>query len=105
MKELVDKNKFADSLIHCHGLGRKSLQLVLECLEEQELEIIPSNGEWIKVFVQHEFFPSKRVISGFECSECGYGIDWTKVVKNYCPNCGSKNQVNEEIHKYEGEVE
>ena len=105
MKELINKQKFLNSLISCNGLGRKSLELVLKCLEEQELEITPNKGERIKDFVQHEFIPSKRVISGFECSECGYGIEWTEVVKNYCPNCGSKNQGNEKIHIYEGVIE
>lgn len=105
MKELINKNKFMDSLISCHGLGRKSLELVLKCLEEQELETIPSGGEWIKVFVQHEFFPNKDVLVGFECSECGCGINWTDGIKNYCPNCGSKNKVNEGIYRYEGEIE
>lgn len=102
MKELVDKNKFRDSLIHCHGLGRKSLELVLKCLNEQEIEEVQT-GEWIKCFAEHEFMPSKRVLIGYECSECGHYIRNCVTIDNYCGNCGSKNEIVKHVHEFKGE--
>lgn len=39
------------------------------------------SGKWI----------AKERGHGWDCSECGYEL-WTYGSRNYCPNCGSKNE-------------
>lgn len=75
-REFIDKEEFKKSLIHCKGLGRHSLEAVLEHLEKQ-----PAADP-----VEHGFWDANH-----ECSVCGYwNRNFYDLESNYCPRCGAK---------------
>ena len=47
MGDLISKEKLLESLIHCNGLGRRSLEAVMETIKEQPTIELPVRGEWV----------------------------------------------------------
>ena len=84
MSDLISRSALLESLMHCDALGRKSLDAVLQTINEQPTADAVVHGEWIK----------DRWI--YICSECkeGFGSELKYVqggheLPNFCPNCGS----------------
>lgn len=62
----------------------------------EDIEKIPAadvielrHGEWMPVVIQEDYF-EPPYIDTCKCSICGYEIDVSETVYNYCPNCGAQ---------------
>ena len=47
------------------------------------------HGEWIPIVIQENYF-DPPYCDTCKCSICGYEIDVSETIYNYCPNCGAK---------------
>lgn len=47
------------------------------------------HGEWIPIVIQESYY-DPPYCDTCKCSLCGYEIDVSETVYNYCPNCGAK---------------
>ena len=78
MSDLISKEKLLESLIYCKGLGRRSLEAVMETIKEQPTVELPVRGRWIR---QDETYTK------FMCSNCGTFNHPSTY--DFCPNCGA----------------
>lgn len=56
------------------------------CMAVKALEQEPKKGHWYR--------QTNDYVDYYECSKCGMAMGLYDV-KNYCPNCGSRNEVEE----------
>lgn len=75
MGRLIDADAFAESLIHCDGLGRKSLEAVLNTLNEQPTAY---NTEKLVAELEELSFETEIVIPGSD------GYDDTEIREIIC---------------------
>ena len=47
------------------------------------------HGEWIPIVIQESYF-DPPYCDTCKCSICGYEIDVSETIYNYCPNCGAR---------------
>lgn len=84
MSDLISRSALLESLMHCDGLGRKSLDTVLQRINEQPtaevVEVV--HGEWIRQNKEKIWGKSTEIV----CSICGKK-SWLEY--DFCPNCGA----------------
>ena len=67
-------------------IGHKYSEILSERVKNCPLKEVPS-GEWYR--------QANDYVDYYECSNCGMAMGIYDV-KNYCPNCGSRNVVEEQ---------
>ena len=67
--------------MHCDGLGRKSLDTVLQTINEQPTVDAGAvvHGEWLEFDIDYGGIPTV----GYQCSECGQSNGF---IADFCPN-------------------
>lgn len=86
MGDLIRKSELFESLIHCNGLGRKSLESVINTINEQQTFEETKHGHWTLL--------NNCSNAGVYCSVCHkkvYKENYAnvKVKSKFCPNCGA----------------
>lgn len=84
MSDLISRIALLESLMHCDGLGRKSLDTVLQTINEQPTvdAVAVVHGEWLEFDIDYGGIPTV----GYQCSECGQSNGF---IADFCPNCGA----------------
>ena len=78
MSDLISRSALLESMIHCDGLGRKSMEAVLKVINEQPtVEAVPVvRGEW-----EYDIW-----LDTYICSRC---LKTSRHRTRYCQDCGA----------------
>ena len=89
MKDLIDRQSVLDIIFLDPGTSETQAKMIIN------LPSAEKKGKWIKTGNKIE--KGLREIWWFECSECGFRLRFPidRIMFNYCPRCGSKNEVTE----------
>lgn len=92
MAEYIDREATCEDCVHydiCifHLKGNENKDCVHFKNKADVVEV--RHGDWLPIVIQEGYF-DPPYCDTCKCSMCGYGIDVSETVYNYCPNCGAK---------------